>query len=194
MSNIYRPLIRIAEDPDALEAFYRDHVDEVQGFIARRLDDPHLVADLVGEVFLAAIDAADRYSPSGAPVIAWLYGIARNVVASEVRRRRREHHALVRMNGRRRLDGMSLTQIEDRIDAERASRRLYRAMEHLSEGDRALLELVALDGLSVADAATSLGVKPATARVRLHRIRTRLNTHLRAAGLPAAALTQEVTT
>ena len=51
-------------------------------------------------------------------------------------------------------------------------------MAELNEDDRRLLELVALDGLSVADAARSLGVKPATARVRLHRSRARLHTHL----------------
>ena len=47
----------------------------------------------------------------------------------------------------------------------------------LPEDDRALIELVALDGLSVADAAQVLGVKPGTARVRLHRARRQITTH-----------------
>ena len=54
----YDPLGRIAREPDALEAFYRDHVDAVQRFVARRVSDPHLAADLTADVFLAAVDSA----------------------------------------------------------------------------------------------------------------------------------------
>ena len=34
-----------------------------------------------------------------------------------------------------------------------------------------MLELVAVDGLPVTDAAAALGIRPGTARVRLHRAR-----------------------
>ena len=64
VSNLSEPLGRIADDPDVFEAFYRDHVDAVQRFVARRLDDPHMVADMTGEVFLAAIDGAHGCTPS----------------------------------------------------------------------------------------------------------------------------------
>ncbi len=175
----YDPLTRIGHEPDAFEAFYRDHVDAVQRFVARRVADPHLAADLTADVFLAAIDGAHTYRPGRGPVIAWLYGVGRNTIASEVRRRSRELHAVRRISGQRLLDQESLARLEERLDAERESRRLYRALAELNDDDRALLELVAVDGLSVADAARSLGVKPATARVRLHRSRARLTATLR---------------
>ena len=37
-------MARIAHDPDVFEAFYREHVDAVQRFVARRIADPHLAA------------------------------------------------------------------------------------------------------------------------------------------------------
>ena len=52
-------------EPDALEAFYRDHVEAVQRFVARRVSDPHLAADLTADVFLAAIDSAASYDSRG---------------------------------------------------------------------------------------------------------------------------------
>jgi RNA polymerase sigma-70 factor (ECF subfamily) len=174
----YDPLARIASEPDALEAFYRDHVDAVQRFVARRVSDPHLAADLTADIFLAAMDGAHTFDPGRGPVVAWLYGVGRNAIAAEARRRARELHATRRIEGRRLLDGSGLGRIEERLDAERESRRLYRAMAELNEEDRVLLELVALDGLSVADAARVLGVKPATARVRLHRSRARVTAAL----------------
>jgi len=191
----YDPLDRIAREPDALEAFYRDHVEAVQRFVARRVSDPHLAADLTADVFLAAIDSAATYDASRGPVVAWLYGVGRNAIAGEVRRRARELHAVRRIEGRRLVDGAALTRLEERLDAERESRRLHRAIAALPQGDRALLELVSLDGLSIADAARVLGVKPATARVRLHRSRARVTAHLRESGapeLPDRALPVEV--
>ncbi|WP_220447572.1 RNA polymerase sigma factor [Nonomuraea diastatica] len=52
---------KIATDPVAFEAFYRRHVDAVTRFLARRVDDPHTVADLVAEVFVAVLDSAHTY-------------------------------------------------------------------------------------------------------------------------------------
>jgi RNA polymerase sigma factor (sigma-70 family) len=191
----YDPLDRIAREPDALEAFYRDHVEAVQRFVARRVSDPHLAADLTADVFLSAMDSAASYDRSRGPVVAWLYGVGRNAIAAEARRRARELHAARRVEGRRLLDPGALARIEERLDAERESRRLYRVIAELRPDDRALLELVSLDGLSVADAARVLGVKPATARVRLHRSRVRVTARLHETGapeLPDRALPVEV--
>lgn len=170
---------RIGDDPDVLEAFYREHLASVQRFVARRVSDPHLAADLTGDVFLAAIDSARSYLPDRATPGGWLMGVARNVVAAEFRRQHRHRTAERRIAGRRLLDADALARIEDRIDAERESRELHAALAAVPERDRALIELVALDGLSVTEAAAVLGVKPATARVRLHRSRARVQNHLR---------------
>ena len=53
-------------------------------------------------------------------------------------------------------------------------------MDRLSESERAILELVALDELSLTEAAAAAGVRPVTARVRLHRARRKLRTELEA--------------
>ncbi|WP_340538504.1 RNA polymerase sigma factor [Nocardioides sp. GXZ039] len=182
----------IGRDPDAFEAFYREHLETVGRFVARRVDDPHLAADLTADVFLAAIAASDGYrSDLGRPV-AWLIGIARNVVADHVRRRFREHDATRRIAGRRLLDADSITRIEERIDAERELRAVYAVLGDLPDKDRRLFELVALDGLSITDAASVLGVKPATARVRLHRSRARVQ-RLMSEAAPAPFQIQEIT-
>lgn len=168
----------IDEDPDAFEAFYRAHIETVRRFVARRVSDPHLAADLTADVFLAAIDAAGTYRPGRGSPAAWLVGVARNVLASEFRRQTRQQNLHRRISGRRLLDADSITRLEERIDAERETRRLYAALSELHPRDRLLIELVAIDGLTVADAAKHLDLKPATARVRLHRARHFMQSHL----------------
>jgi RNA polymerase sigma-70 factor (ECF subfamily) len=177
----------IGLDPDAFEAFYRCHVDDVQRFIARRVRDPHVAADLTADVFVAVIEASAGYRPELGSPIAWVFGVARNVVADRERSVARELRAVSRVSGRALLDADSLRRVEERVDAARDARALYEVLATLPGDDRALLELVALDGISPTDAARVLGVKPVTARVRLHRARRQIITRLETAGLSAPA-------
>ena len=168
----------IGTDPHALEAFYREHVEAVQRFVARRVADVHVAADLTADVFVAVIEAAAGYRPDLGPPRAWLVGVARNVVAMHVRRGVREAHAVRRIEGRRLLDADSIQRSIERIDAERDARELWHALSDLDEGQRAVVELVALDGLTPAEAATVLGISSGAVRVRLHRARDSSTSHL----------------
>ncbi|MDF5752864.1 RNA polymerase sigma factor [Spongiactinospora sp. TRM90649] len=158
-------------DPAAFEAFYERHFDDVTRFLARRVIDPGSVADLTAEVFLAVLDSAHTYRPGKGSEIAWLYGVARNTLLAERRRSVRERRANDRLAGRRLLAADDIARLEERIDAERPARLAIERMAELPEKDRALLELVAIDGLSTVEAAAALGIRQGTARVRLHRAR-----------------------
>lgn len=173
------PLIGI--DPDIFDVFYREHVEGVEGFVVRRVGDRERAADLTAEVFLAAIDSAKRYRPGLGTPKAWLFGIARIVVAGDRRRDDRQRAGEERLRGSALLDHDDEAKLDARIDAAARSRELYRAMDRLPEGERAVLELVALDELSIAEAAAAVGVRAVAARVRLHRARRRLRAELGAA-------------
>lgn len=168
-------------DSVTFAAFYRRYVDDVLHFVVRRTADPNLAADLTAEVFVVVIEAAHSYRGGDGGPRAWLYGIARNVIAGHIRRSSRQRHTEARVAGRRLLDDDDIGQLEERIDAAEDARRLYAEITALPDGERAVLELVALDGLQVTEAAAALGIRPVTARVRLHRARRSLQA---AAGAP----------
>lgn len=167
-------LVAVVRDPQLFEEFYRRHVDAVMRFVARRVDDPHTAADLTAEIFLAVLASAHTYRPRLGSETAWLYGIARNVVSSEHRRVARETERDLRFSGRRLLEADDIVRIEDRLDAESPGRRALAALARLPEGERAVLELIAVDQLTVTEAAAALGIRQVTARVRLHRARKAL--------------------
>jgi len=98
----------ISTNREALDAFYREHIEGVERFVARRVGDPHLVADLVADIFVAAVEGAQNYRATRGKPIVWLYGIARNVMAEETRRRSRELRAVGKIAGHRLLDPNSL--------------------------------------------------------------------------------------
>lgn len=174
----------IGTDPEILDAFYTEHLEDVQRFVARRVGDPERAADLTADIFLAAISSAHRYRPRATPKT-WLYGIAVNVVAEDRRQGARDRAREERIRGSALLDEEETARIEGRIDAAARARRIFEAMDRLGEGERAVLELVAIDELTVAEAAAAVGVRPVTARVRLHRARRKVRADLEeAAAIP----------
>jgi RNA polymerase sigma factor (sigma-70 family) len=164
-------LAGIAGDPAAFEAFYRRHVTAITRFLARRVADPELVADLVADVFYAVIESAHSYQPDRGTELGWLYGIARNVLAGDRRRAALRLRAEGLAAGRRLLDDDDIARLEERIDAESAARHLWQVLAVLPADERAVLELVVVDGLALKDAAAVLGIRPGTARVRMYRAR-----------------------
>jgi RNA polymerase sigma factor (sigma-70 family) len=167
----------IGRDPELFDAFYREHLEELQRFVVRRVGDRERAADLTAEIFIAAIESAERFRGRATPRT-WLYGIARLVIANDARDRGRERAKEERFRGSVPLTEDDAARMDLRIDAAAQSRHLYEAMKSLPEGERAVLELVAIDELSVAEAAAAVGVRPVTARVRLHRARRRLRDKL----------------
>jgi RNA polymerase sigma factor (sigma-70 family) len=181
----------IGTDPELFELFYREHVEDLQRFIARRVGNPERAADLTADIFLAAIESAHRYQARQGSPKAWLYGIARFQVVDDMRDRGREQRSTERLRGRTLMDEDDVTRMDARIDAAARSRELYAAMDGLPESERGVLELVALDDLSVAEAAAVLGIRPVTARVRMHRARRKLRTALEASNGKSTIPTQE---
>lgn len=158
-------------DPDGFAAFYEQHFEAVLGFVTRRVDSPHLDADLTADIFVAALEGAHTFDTRRVAPVAWLYGISRNVIATHFRGNARERGTIARITGRRPLDDQDVSAIEARIDADRAFREIATAHAALSDSLRDVLDLVALDGLTVREAAQALGISSTSARVRLHRAR-----------------------
>lgn len=188
MSAFMGDVRKIQTDPDTLESFYRCYIAEVRAFVARRVSDPFLAADLTADVFLAAMSASKNYDSRQGNPGAWLTGIARNVLLKDARKRAREARAMSRVASGRLASDDAITRAEEIIDSNREAREVLAGIPKLPRAERAIFELVVVDGLSADEAAEALGVQPGTARVRLHRARKRLTA---ASNLRRSALAKE---
>ncbi|GAA4467340.1 RNA polymerase sigma factor [Phytohabitans houttuyneae] len=165
-------------------ALYATHYPQVFRYALRRLADPDAAVDLAQEVFVVAwrrrVEVPDRGLP-------WLYGVARRLLANQWRARHAAPALVTLAAGgaphERAVAHPSDGGAADRLAAVRA------ALATLSETDQEILRLVGWEELTVAEAATVLGCRRATAAVRLHRARRRLAESLRAVPLdePSAA-------
>jgi RNA polymerase sigma-70 factor, ECF subfamily len=159
------------------ERLYRANVAAVTAYFARRTRDPQLVADLTHDTFVAVITSFGAFDPRKGTRRAWMFGIARRIYASYCEANSHQQHKLRRLAGRRDLEQDQVSELLDRIDAERAGRDLLTELATLPERDRAVIELVDLAGLRPNEAAAALGLAPGTVRMRLMRTRARLRKH-----------------
>jgi RNA polymerase sigma-70 factor (ECF subfamily) len=71
-----------ARSPAAWTEIYQAHYGAIFRYIKARVFDEATAEDLAASVFVGALKGIDSYRYRGRPLLAWLYGIARNVVAS----------------------------------------------------------------------------------------------------------------
>lgn len=153
----------------AFEELYRDTVRDLLRYARRRTT--HDPDGLVAETFVVAWRRRETL-PTGTLQRAWLFGIARTLLAEDHRLRAREAGTAADL---RQAAGTTLaggTTPDDEPTPEAAA--VDRAVHRLPPLEREALLLVHWEGLTPAELATALGVRPGTARVRLHRARRAL--------------------
>ena len=134
-------------------------------YCLRRVPAPEDAADALAETFLVAWRQLDAV-PEGREARYWLLGVARRVVANARRGDLRRDRLADRLRDHLR------TAPRPGADPDGDDVRL--ALARLGDDDRELLTLVTWEGLTPTEAGRVLGISAGTARVRLHRVRTRL--------------------
>lgn len=162
--------MRAAQEGDA-EA-YAGLLEEIAGaarsFIARRGGDADSHEDFVQEVLISIHKARHTYDP-GRPFSPWMWAIVRRRYVDFVRR-------YVRTTAYQVPTGFPVETIAAHDPTDHAKRALLlkQALSQLPDVQRRAVELTKLEGKSVRDAATELGVSEASLRVSVHRARGRL--------------------
>lgn len=124
--------------------------------------------EVVAETFL---HAWRRWHHVPDPTLPWLLGTARKVIGNRRRSLKRQEALATRLEM---LE--AATKGSDAAETVATHREAaLNALAALSPGEREALLLVAWDGLTPDEAATVLGVRPGTFRVRLHRARAHLS-------------------
>ena len=162
-------------DQQALVGLFRRRRVEVYRFALHMTGLEATAEDVTQEVFITVMREAARYDASRGTVIAWLLGIARNLV-----RRRFERERFVQPLDLSAHDHAPV-ECDPLLDLARAERiaLIRRAVMSLPPRYREVVLLCDLQELSYADTAGALGCAVGTVRSRLHRARALLATKLR---------------
>jgi RNA polymerase sigma-70 factor, ECF subfamily len=153
--------------PEQFVATYREHLPAISRYLGRRVDRDQ-VEDLAAMVFEVAWQKRD--SVALGQELPWLYKIASFQVSNF---RRRQSSALKFLTLTLSPDNAPSAESLAVFDADLAA-----GWAKLSASDRALLALVAFDGLGVGEAAAALSISANAASAKLHRARAKLAKYL----------------
>lgn len=156
------------DDPHAFAPIYQRYVDPVYRYCHRRLGSKEAAEDAASLVFLKAITALPGYRPGGSTFRSWLFAIAHNVIADDLRARRSTQPLVVALDLAGPEPGPEATALHNE-----AGQTVHALLAQLP-ADQAHLVALRLSGLSGAEIAEVLGSNPSAVRVAHHRAVARL--------------------
>ena len=170
-----RALVRGAQaDPARFEALYRKYLAQVYSFAFCELRDHHEAEDVTERTFLAALDALPRFreeagadpaNPEASTFRVWLFRIARNALANELRRRRRRPTAPLEAA----FGVAAPVDVAARAAARVEASAAWAAVDRLPDDRRRAVILRFVEEMSTAEIAGVLGRSEGAVRVLLHR-------------------------
>lgn len=152
-------------DPDALRVLHNRFYASVYRYVYFKVGDPQASEDLVSEVFIRVLEALKRGMAWRTTPEAWIFGIARNVVADHYRQQSRRTEVA--------LDESLATPTEHdlvgRLLSIEQHEALAQAIALLTEEQRDVILMRFMEGLSIRDVAEALNKTSGAVKGLQHR-------------------------
>jgi RNA polymerase sigma-70 factor (ECF subfamily) len=160
-------------DENAWRTWYQETFDDLYRYVRWRCGGRRDWADeIVQETWLTAVRRMRRFNPRQGCFLAWLRGIAANLLRNDLRKRRKSAKFQQSADGQIRESGRSEPRQADRQEEQlQREERVAAALDALSQREEAVLRAKYLDGLSVAQIAADRGETPKTVESLLSRAR-----------------------
>jgi RNA polymerase sigma-70 factor (ECF subfamily) len=146
-------------------------------YMARRVREPEVAADLTAEVFAAALADAPRFDAERGSAAAWLYGIAHHKLADARRTGVVEDRARRRLGiGALHVGEEDLERVRELASLDAAA--LWAALAQLPAAEREAVHARIVEERPYAEIASEIATSPLVVRKRVSRGLTRLRTLL----------------
>jgi RNA polymerase sigma-70 factor (ECF subfamily) len=149
-------------DQKALAEVYDRYFDQIYRYLSYRLADSEVAADLVGDVFLALVNALKAGKPPRTSLSGWLYTVARNLTADYIKQKGRTVALLEDFAS----NEPSLT---EQVQLAQLGPMLRQAMRQLTEEQQHVITLRFGQGLSLAETATLMDKSVGAVKGLQHR-------------------------
>jgi RNA polymerase sigma-70 factor, ECF subfamily len=170
-----------AGDRRAFDVLVRRYAPRVFGLVLKWVHDRDQAEEIAQDAFVRAWKGLDRFE-GGEEFRAWVFRIAVNAAADELRARKRHRPVPLEDVSEAELGSVTDPDPAEAIDAQRLGRRLENALDRLSPEYRAVLLLRAREELSYEEIASTLRIPAGTVMSRLARARRQLRSLLEEEG------------
>jgi RNA polymerase sigma-70 factor, ECF subfamily len=172
-------------DEAAFVELYDAVAPRLLGFLRKATRDDFVAEDLMQQTLLQMHRARGTFI-LGAPVMPWVFAIARRLTIDSVRRRRLERRLFAddpADDARATYEaGAAMATADDLLHARRMEQRVQERLGALPERQRTAYQLLQQEGLSLKGAAEALGTSVSAVKQRAHRAYAALRAVLREPG------------
>ncbi len=166
-------IVRAAQhDPACFAPIYDRYFDRLYAYCLHRTDSASEAEDLTSQIFICALKSLSSYR--GGLVAAWLFRIARSIVANHYRNRQ-TGLSFDSMDETLMTDDPAL--LDGMLQAEEA-RRVRTSVNALPRDERELIALRVDAGMTSDEIGKIMGMRAGAVRMKLHRVFKRLQKQL----------------
>jgi len=157
---------------EAFGRLYDSYFQRVYAFAFSRLHDRADSEDAVQETFIAVFESLDRFEGK-ASLLSWIYGIARNVVNSQIRRSQAEARRVGRTESglARSAGSMDLYTPEQNLGLQRCTAALESQLKEVSDWQAEAFELRHFSDLPIQEIANRVDRSNDAVRSGLYRVK-----------------------
>jgi RNA polymerase sigma-70 factor (ECF subfamily) len=155
-------------DDDAFAEVYDALAPRLYGYLLRQTRDASRAEDLLQQTMLQLHRARDRFIP-GAEVLPWAFAIARRLMIDAARKNKRELLVSDLQEDDVALGASTDPSADELVQAQQLAQRIELELRKLPANQRIAFELVKQEGLSLSEAAQTLGTTVAAVKLRAHR-------------------------
>lgn len=162
--------------PELFAELYRRHSSDVLRYAMRRVGCAQTAADITSETFAAAFAGRESFRQMDRPAVAWLIGIARNMIGRYARRAKvsRKYQRRLAVSRVELGDG-DLARVEDLADMDALRADIEHALARIPQSQSEAVRLRICEDKSYEETAAALGISEGATRVRVSRGLTRLH-------------------
>lgn len=167
-----------AGDGDVWRQFVDVQIARLYGTFMKRWPNPSLAEELVQKTIFDAVRGKETYDPLKGSPEEWIYGIARNNIRLEIRKRASKGSIDGDLNGY--LEKIDAEPLPDEILEQRQTARIVRrALNSLEIRERKVLELKYIEGLRAKEICRQLEITEKAVHSLLYRARNTLRGRLK---------------
>jgi RNA polymerase sigma factor (sigma-70 family) len=149
-----------------------DNHRQFRAFLAGKVVNPTDAEEILQAAYLRGVEKAESIR-DGESVIAWFYRLLRNAIIDHYRHRDVERRAIERAAGWALDQHSPPPELQDAI-----CKCIYSLLPTMHTDYAEIIQVIDLEGGSIAELAEELGMTPNNARVKLHRARKALRKQL----------------
>ena len=165
-------------DADIWREFISREIPQLYGMFMRRWPNPSLAEELVQKTVFDAVRGCGSYDPSRGSPDEWIFGIARNNIRLEMRRR--ASRPSVDGDISRYLEAIDSEPLPDEVlEQKETAVVVRRALSRLESKEQVVLKTKYVEGLSARDIAQRIGITEKAVHSLLYRARISLRRQLK---------------